>query len=687
MVAVRTETPTEFLGEVQKQNAQNFKNHLGIPTLCSAIHKFRSVHLVEKLLKDGAVVNAFTCVTGSRLNKSTRDRYELWGDYTAIHLAVALGQCQIVRLLLAHGADLKLKTSDGVECLDFILNPHLRCYKNSEDDDLELLKLLKKNGVDLSGKDYISHSTVLHRAIISKCHKIQKYLISTGFDVNCVDKAGKSPLHHCTWNDIESARILLQNSADPNAQDKKGNTLYHCVFDKIANITHHDGLPGFLRLLHEFNANPNIQNNSGKTALHECFLNFEDITLTQMNAIEMVDFMLVEGADPNAKDIFKRTPACWLFKNKKVVFSRWTWLLIMKLVHIGIRLDCVDITGTSLLYVLVKRLLSDSRSFDVKRCGEILHPRFKVNVNVQDYYNRTVLHFISAKGNWDLAEVFLRHGAKMDNLDCDGNTPLDVAILCKRWGYARKLLLWPLTVGQRSKNRCVCSSVDDARLENNFECRSLLLTSLMLDNLDNHSEMRLKLQRSDSMPSLKARSEKTKVIPLGSSVKWTKNMLQNVTELVRIESKLFYFAASASGSSDWEIYQSAMPKIHENFLTELNKSSLRRLCEESSLEFHVTEPCQHEHCRVAKQVFSLVSDLATKCSEMDPRLKSELHCVGSSAEGTKMWFPDEFDFFMELVELRDCPCFTTKFGYKRYINLKRYKQNSAFKAKVQLSRI
>lgn len=176
----------------------------------------------------------------------------------------------------------------------------------------------------------------------------------------------------------------------------------------------------------------------------------------------------------------------------------------------------------------------------------------------------------------------------------------------------------------------------------------------------------MKLQRSNSMPSLNARRrEKTKVSPLGSSVKWTKNTLQTITELVRIERKVFYSAASSSEPSSWDIYFSPMPNVPEKLLTQINKSSLRHLCEKNSLEFHVTEPCQEEHCLVAKQVFSLVNDLVTKCSEIDPRLKSELHWAGSSSEGTKLWFPDEFDFFMELTELQHHPCFITKFNSQR----------------------
>jgi hypothetical protein len=92
---------------------------------------------------------------------------------------------------------------------------------------------------------------------------------------------------------------------------------------------------------------------------------------------------------------------------------------------------------------------------------------------------------------------------------------------------------------------------------------------------------------------------------------------------------------------------------NKSILRRLTKTSLLELCEENSVgEFHLFEECQEEHCLIAKQVFRLMTDLVQKCSEIDPRFESKLLWTGSSAEGTKMWLPDEFDFLMELVGLR-----------------------------------
>ena len=92
---------------------------------------------------------------------------------------------------------------------------------------------------------------------------------------------------------------------------------------------------------------------------------------------------------------------------------------------------------------------------------------------------------------------------------------------------------------------------------------------------------------------------------------------------------------------------------NESMLKRLKSSSLLQLCEENSVgDFHLIEECRKEHCLIAKQVYHLVTDLVTQCSEIDARFEGNLLWTGSSAEGTKMWLPDEFDFLMELEGLR-----------------------------------
>ncbi len=512
MFVVCNETPAKYLDEIRKQKVQNSKNRFGIPTLCSAIYKFRSTYLVEELLKDGANVDEFTCMKGLRLNEIEKDMFRLWGEYSAIHLAVSLGQYEILSLLLDNGADLSSKTTKGVELLDFILNPHLRCILDEmesnvfEKDDLEMLKIMKKNGVDLNKMERISETTVLHRAIICDSREIVKYLISAGVDVNCVDGRNCTPLHYCTYKNVESGSILLESDVNPNAQNKFGNTICHHIFRPIyGHKVETKTLTDFVDLLHKRNVNPNIQNDRAETALHICLKQIEGL----LGQFELVDSLLRLGADPNIKDIFERTPVYYLVMNlRRVDLNMFEpiWVLLTKLIHFGAKLDHVDITGTPLLHVLVDRLLLDciDRIRGVSCCieiveyakfwNEILQTKYKVDLNVQDYYNRTVLHLVSATGDWKLGKVFLKHGGNLDTVDCDGNTALDVALMRQKWKFAKNLLIWRFTVGQSRdfrRNSALSRADEDttnySTSKDKVICTSLLFRSLILANYNINS--------------------------------------------------------------------------------------------------------------------------------------------------------------------------------------------------------
>ena len=229
-------TVEEYLDDVRRCGTQNGGDENGISTLCSAIDKFRSPYLVEELLKDGVDVIIVSCSSPLGLHcKSARRRLIKWGDFAPIHIAVSLGLHKIVKLLWENGADLKSKTSRGVEPVDFLFsNIILRClergYYVSEEDDYEILKLMYAAGVDLNTKNkWNNQSTLLHRVTNLNNLKITRYLVSRGCGVNCVDFKGKTPLQYCGIDASDCAEILLQNHANPNCRDNFGNTIYHNV--------------------------------------------------------------------------------------------------------------------------------------------------------------------------------------------------------------------------------------------------------------------------------------------------------------------------------------------------------------------------------------------------------------------------------------------------------------------------
>ena len=86
------------------------------------------------------------------------------------------------------------------------------------------------------------------------------------------------------------------------------------------------------------------------------------------------------------------------------------------------------------------------------------------------------------------------------------------------------------------------------------------------------------------MPSLLSfksnkRDDKS-LTPLGSSAKWRKNKLDTLAKLIAINDHEFYSTTGRIDPKFWQIDESPKPKIPDKVLTQINKSSLLRLCEE-----------------------------------------------------------------------------------------------------------
>ena len=671
----RQQTTEKYLHEVRRFQTHNSRDCQGIPTLCLAIDEFRSSWLVEELLKDGAEVNATSCLKQpGLLCGTTRDRCLRWGNFAPIHLAVALGLPKVVKLLIEYGADLKSKTAKGVETKDFLLNDfQARCLEKgkriSESDDYDILLLLHAAGVDLNtnGKRF-RQNTLLHRAVACNNHQITKYLIYHGADVNSADIDGKTPLHVCCT--FECAKIVLENNADINAPDNCGNTIYHYA-DKFNCPTK------FLSLLHDFCINPNVRNNNGQTALH---ILFENVSLDAEGA-EMIESILKYGADPNIGDKLERTPTYYLI-SKNLTSSNpdsWkiAWSLLVRCLGFGVQLNRIDITGQPLIHQLVEYCLLCPKCFDKRAFTKVLHPRNSVEVNFQDIYNRTVLHLVAAKGDWKIGNVLIKNGADVEIEDCDGNTPLDVAILCKQWAFAKELLCLPSVnkfiidnsscnghVYLRGKLKAInqltqirqCKSAKDLshqrsdinlrRLKENSCHQYCSSYDLYQNPTENLKPIRCRVSNGTEF----RKPDRPRAVAAEQTTVWTTDTLHAIAEYA--ERGLISLVGAERKNQFFETFLCPVPTISSYISTKINKSSLLELCEKNCVgEFHLVEQCEDEHCSILKQVFRLVSDLVEKCSEMDARLHCKLLWAGSSAEGTKMWLPDEFDFMMELTEL------------------------------------
>lgn len=137
----------------------------------------------------------------------------------------------------------------------------------SKGDDINLLKLLKRNKQPLLWKDFKTGNSPLHeaakngysRCLIILCDFIDHIQIKTHIDIKNND--GFTALHLAAQNGHnQCCRELLMRDSSPNICNNYGDTPLHtaCRY----------GHAGVTRILLSAFSNPQIQNNNGDTPLH-----------------------------------------------------------------------------------------------------------------------------------------------------------------------------------------------------------------------------------------------------------------------------------------------------------------------------------------------------------------------------------------------------------------------------------
>ncbi len=134
-------------------------------------------------------------------------------------LIVAASKPMLVTLLLDHGADVNMGRGEAMTALQAACsNP-------------ETVALLLKRGADVNARAY-GGTTALHTAAIG-CADCVRLLLAASASVKTADDQGKTPLHYAGRGD--TAMLLLDAGADPNAEDREGASPYSLAIYRPAN--------------------------------------------------------------------------------------------------------------------------------------------------------------------------------------------------------------------------------------------------------------------------------------------------------------------------------------------------------------------------------------------------------------------------------------------------------------------
>ena len=146
----------------------------------------------------------------------------------------------ILKLLLKNGANVNAKDNFGrtpLHGIAFWCNE--KEFKDKYDSIVTTAKFLLENGADVNAKDNCME-TPLHEAVtIDYNLSLTELLIKNGADVNAKDNCGGTPLHKAvSYHMFEAVKLLIEKGVDINAKTSRGRN--------VLDILHMDWECGFV---------------------------------------------------------------------------------------------------------------------------------------------------------------------------------------------------------------------------------------------------------------------------------------------------------------------------------------------------------------------------------------------------------------------------------------------------------
>lgn len=157
---------------------------------------------------------------------------------------------------------------------------------------MDVVKLLLARGADPNAHASIPQPP-LRLAVEAGEAGIARALLDAGADVNGAGSSGETSLFVIPWDRIDLAELLLAHGADPNAHMQDGQTVLTRAVGRS---------PELVELLLASGADPNLHFRGGETALDKA------IRARSENRKRIVEALLARGADPRILDDFGHSP-------------------------------------------------------------------------------------------------------------------------------------------------------------------------------------------------------------------------------------------------------------------------------------------------------------------------------------------------------------------------------------------
>jgi uncharacterized protein len=183
----------DIFGEAPLLTAVDLRNRIdGGRASIDPTNTTRGLAIVNLLIERGADPNIQLLFKPANVRGTTFTR-----GVTPLIRAAFNGDAEVVKILLAHGADATISTADRQTPIHAVL-----AGRAPEPQALELIKILQKAGTDVTVIALVNHpeeirgGTALHYAVRKRYKEVIKLLASFGIDMNAMDQDGLTALDY-----------------------------------------------------------------------------------------------------------------------------------------------------------------------------------------------------------------------------------------------------------------------------------------------------------------------------------------------------------------------------------------------------------------------------------------------------------------------------------------------------------
>ncbi len=359
---------------------------------------------------------------GVKLDQQSRH----WGR--ALHAAVLGRHCPIVELLLEYKADPNVTDVNGNTPLILAASR----------GNVEIVQVLLSHGVKLQDGPGKAAFTC---AVQAGHHSVVKLFLQHKADPNAVlsiilaakagyDERGDTvPFFRSIPGIIETVKVLLSHGAQIEQKDLSSKTSLHW-----ATLTRHYELVDLLLMN---GADPNIPDKDGSTPFM--------LAVNQMDDY-IIEIFLKSGAISRMKDDDVTSLIRHRDKNGRSVLHAAAHLqnaaFLTKLLSIGANTNAEDNNRDTPLHLALRNDKKGWSLFgmkDIPQCAKILLDR-GAEVKGHGAGGKSVLHEAAGKGDKDIIEFLLKYNVNINMTDDAGNTPLKLALENERQDCAMMMM-------------------------------------------------------------------------------------------------------------------------------------------------------------------------------------------------------------------------------------------------------